>query len=148
VSEDEGFVRAIVDSPADDMARLVSAVWLEDRDDPRCPYLRAELEWARPWQSGERPKDDSELRQLVAELAPQWVARLSRPPVGVCCEHVRFEGVPRRVEEADLAAAEQVLGLPLPVEYRAFLLNCNGGRPAPVPSSRNPAARTAAERRG
>ena len=57
MNEDEAFIRAIVDNPGDDTPRLVYADWLDDRDDPRGPYLRAEFEWAKPWQTGERPTD-------------------------------------------------------------------------------------------
>lgn len=42
MSEDEAFIRAIVDNPGDDTARLVYADWLDERNDPRGPYLRAE----------------------------------------------------------------------------------------------------------
>src|SRR5439155_11828794 len=91
VTEDEAFIRAVVDSPGDDLPRLVYADWLDDRSDPRGPYLRAELEWAKPWRSGERPTDSPELREMAAEFDPVWVARVSRPPMGACCEHVRFE---------------------------------------------------------
>jgi uncharacterized protein (TIGR02996 family) len=33
MTEDESFIRAIVDTPGDDTARLVYADWLDDRDD-------------------------------------------------------------------------------------------------------------------
>ena len=44
MNEDEAFIRAIVDAPGDDLPRLVYADWLDDRADPRGPYLRAEHE--------------------------------------------------------------------------------------------------------
>ena len=44
MTEDEAFIRAIVDSPGDDTPRLVYADWLDDRADPRGAYLRAERE--------------------------------------------------------------------------------------------------------
>ena len=46
-ADDEAFVRRIVDSPGDDLPRLIYADWLDDRGDPRGTYLRAEVEWAR-----------------------------------------------------------------------------------------------------
>jgi len=78
VTEDEAFIRAIVDTPGDDVARLVYADWLDDRDDPRGAYLRAEAEWANTG------KKEKALRAAAARLDPVWVARVSRPPVGLC----------------------------------------------------------------
>src|SRR5436309_2054552 len=105
MTEDEAFIRAVVDGPGDDTPRLVYADWLDDRADPRGTYLRAEAEWAKPWRSGERPADSPELRELARGLDPVWVARVSRPPLGVCCDHVRFErtGDSKPVTEKDVA---------------------------------------------
>jgi uncharacterized protein (TIGR02996 family) len=129
VSEDEAFIRAIVDSPGDDLPRLVYADWLDDRDDPRGPYLRAEFEWAKPWRSGQRPAESTKLRTLAAVgLDPVWVARVSRPPVGVCCEHLSFKGGGRLPAQADVRTFESHLGAALPPDYSGFLLNYNGGR--------------------
>jgi len=36
VSEDEAFIRTIVDGPGDDTPRLVYADWLDDRADRTC----------------------------------------------------------------------------------------------------------------
>ena len=75
------------------------------------------------------------MRPLAAGLDPVWVARVSRPPVGVCCDHVRFDcegmssGPP--LTPADLDAFEAEHELTLPTAYRAFLLNRNGGYPYP-----------------
>lgn len=44
--DDEAFIRAIVDAPCDDAPRLIYADWLDERDDPRGAYLRAEVEFA------------------------------------------------------------------------------------------------------
>jgi uncharacterized protein (TIGR02996 family) len=131
VSEEEAFIRAIVDSPGDDTPRLVYADWLDDRADPRGPYLRAELEWAKPWRTGERPADSPQLRDLARGLDPVWVARVSRPPLGVSCDHVWFSGVGPTPEPGDIAALESRLGVTLPTDYRAFLLNYNDGDPNP-----------------
>ena len=128
---DEAFIRAIVDHPGDDTPRLVYADWLNDRDDPRGAYLRAEAEWARPWREGQRPKDSPKLRDLAAGLDPVWVARVSRPPLGVCCDHVRFEESGPPVTAADLDRLENHQYCRLPSEYRALLLNHNGGKPFP-----------------
>src|SRR5262245_7234302 len=120
MSEDEAFIRAIVDSPGDDTARLVYADWLDERDDPRGTYLRAEHEAVATG-------DIARLRQLAVGLDPVWVARVSMPPVGVCVEHVELTGRGTRVDESDIASVEQRLGIQLPADYRAFILNYNGG---------------------
>ena len=124
MSEDEAFIRAIVDSPGDDTPRLVYADWLDDRSDPRGPYLRAEREWAS---SGRKEKA---LRAQAAPLDPVWVARVSRPPVGVCADKIvmRTERAPATV--ADLDTAEVELKAKLPSEFRALLMNWNGAVPS------------------
>jgi len=148
VTEDEAFVRAIIDSPGDDTPRLVYADWLDDRDDPRGPYLRAELEWARPWQTGTPPGWSQRvpgrsvpewaeehwrgLDEILAGgrgLDPVWVARVSRPPAGVCCDHLTFRDSGPRLTTEDLAAGERRLGGTFPTDLAAFLLNYNGGKP-------------------
>jgi uncharacterized protein (TIGR02996 family) len=50
-ADDDAFIRTIVDHPGHDLPRLVYADWLDDRNDPRGPFLRAEVEWAQPWKS-------------------------------------------------------------------------------------------------
>src|SRR5262245_37416943 len=140
MTEDEAFIRAIVDSPGDDTPRLVYADWLDDRDDPRGPFLRAEAEWAKLWRSGNRPPDSPELRETAAKLDALWVARVSRPPLGVCCEHLKFNFSGPPVTMADIAHAEEEVGGGLPAAHRAFLLNYNGGVPSRV-FFHNPARR-------
>jgi uncharacterized protein (TIGR02996 family) len=125
VSEDEAFIRAIVDAPGDDLPRLVYADWLDDRSDPRGPYLRAEREAV---ESG----NGARLRELAAGLDPVWVARVSRPPVGVCCDRVRFDNRGRTLTASDIERVEQLLGGSFCADYRAFLLNYNGGVPVPA----------------
>ncbi len=127
MNEDEAFIRAILDTPGDDTARLVYADWLDDRADPRGPYLRAECEWATPWRGGERPADSPHLRELARGLDPVWIARVSRPPMGVCCEHIRFTECGPRLSGADVDRVQRILGVQVPETYRAFLLNYNAG---------------------
>ncbi|HJZ53832.1 MAG TPA: TIGR02996 domain-containing protein [Gemmataceae bacterium] len=126
VSEEEAFIRAVVDGPWDDTPRLVYADWLDDRADPRGPYLRAELEWAKPWRSGERPPDSPELRMMATGLDRVWVARVSRPPAGVCCDRLEFTDRGPVVSSDDLDEFERVAEVRLPDDFRAFLLNING----------------------
>ena len=127
MTEDEAFIRGIVDSPGDDLPRLVYADWLDERADPRGAYLRAEAEWAKAKQTTGFLL--LRLNGLAEGLDPVWVARVSRPPVGVCCDPKFFADSGRRINESDIASAEQRIGLPITGEYRAFLLNVNGGRP-------------------
>ncbi|HUR53742.1 MAG TPA: TIGR02996 domain-containing protein, partial [Gemmataceae bacterium] len=151
MSDDEAFIRAIVDSPGDDTPRLAYADWLDDRSDPRGPYLRAEIEWAKPWKDGVPPgwsKHDPEadsapegwslwdwpglgpVQALATDLDRLWVARVSRPPLGVCCDHLRFTQSGIRLTPDDLREAEQRLGLRFPAPFAAFLLNHTGGAPS------------------
>jgi uncharacterized protein (TIGR02996 family) len=109
-----------VDDPTDALTRLAYADWLDERGDPRGAYLRAEREAI----SG----DVAHLRRLAFGLDPVWVARVSLPPVGVCCPHLIFRQRGPELSDAGVAAAEQELGVILPADYKAFLLNYNGGR--------------------
>ena len=126
MSEEVGFLAAISAAPSDELPRLVYADWLDDRDDPRGPYLRAEYKWAKRWGGFSRRQTDPELRQLAAELDPVWVARVSRPPVGACIQArvFRHPNPPATEEEVDALGAE--FGVIFPPQYRAFLLSRNG----------------------
>jgi uncharacterized protein (TIGR02996 family) len=130
MSEDEGLLCAIADPREGLATRLVYADWLEERADPRGLYLRAELEWAQT----REPSGEDNLQRLARGLDPVWVARVSRPPVGVCCDLIRFvaPGEPRpTLTPADLDWVERRFQLTLPADYRAFLLLYNGGNPSP-----------------
>jgi uncharacterized protein (TIGR02996 family) len=125
VNEDEAFIRAIVDSPGDDLLRLVYADWLDDHEDPRGPYLRAELEWAKkPAQAAMK-----KVQRLAKALDTVWVARVSRPPVGICLHSASVFEKGTRGPQLSLSDIEnwgsQFGGLP--ADYTAFLLNYNGG---------------------
>jgi uncharacterized protein (TIGR02996 family) len=128
VTDDEAFVRAVVAAPADDAPRLVYADWLDERGDPRGAYLREELRWARG-RCGE-PSPDRVIT-LGNALDHVWVCHVSRPPVGVCFDGVAFVESGPEVTISDVLALEQRVGHQFPGEYRAFLLNVNGGRPDP-----------------
>ena len=132
VSEDEAFLATVPADPGDESKRLVYADWLEDRGDPRSSYLRAEAVWA----ANRFAKDQARLRKQAKGLDPVWVLRVSRPPLGVCCDNVRFENINDRerprLSLADLEWLEIRFKLRLPIDYRAFLLNYNGGHPEPM----------------
>jgi uncharacterized protein (TIGR02996 family) len=127
MTDDEAFVRAIVAAPGDDLPRLVYADWLDDRGDPRGAYLRAEAEGAKAqdWASAKK------LNRTAEGLDSVWVARVSRPPFGVCCERLRFENAGPPLSPSDVESAERETGLPFPPDLTALLLNYNGGRPGP-----------------
>jgi uncharacterized protein (TIGR02996 family) len=124
MSDEAAFLRAVRSSPPDDTARLVYADWLDDRDDPRGAYLRAEAEWARTG------KKEKALRALGAALDPMWVARVSRPPVGICADKIVMRTKYPPATAADLDAVERRLKVTLPAEYRALLMNWNGASPS------------------
>ena len=126
MSDDETFIRAIIDHRGDETSRLVYADWLDDRDDPRGAFLRAEAEWARTG------KKEKALRALAAKLDPVWVARVSRPPVGICADKIVMRTDREPATPADLDAAEKQLKFELPAEFRALCLNWNGGTPEPL----------------
>jgi uncharacterized protein (TIGR02996 family) len=135
--DDDNFIRQLLDSPRDGGPRLVYADWLEDHADPRAAYLRAEAAWAAKRKN--RKRLETAARKLAAGLDPVWAARVSRPPLGVCCDDVRFSNCGPERSPADLDKVERRLKAKLPPDYRAFLLNYNGGNadPSHVPDPRS-----------
>jgi uncharacterized protein (TIGR02996 family) len=128
VTEDEAFIREIVDRPGDDLPRLVYADWLDERNDPRGAYLRAEMKMVsvRGAKRGIiRKKELRRAKALADGLDPIWVARVSRPPLGVCCVHLRF-GEPEdiRFDTNDLPLSHG--SFELPPHHTAFKLNYYG----------------------
>lgn len=121
--EDEAFIRAIVDSPGDEGPRLVYADWLEERSDPRASYVRAEHAWSQ----SRKPYAPKKVRKLAEPLEPLWVARVSRPPVGVCVEAPLFRKAPTPTTARAIRKLESAFGVEFHVDYTAFLLNYNGG---------------------
>jgi uncharacterized protein (TIGR02996 family) len=127
VTDDEAFLRAVVAAPGDEVPRLVYADWLDERGDPRGAYLRAEVAWAK----ADRSRAPA-VNRFAQPLDPVWVARVSRPPIGVCCDAVEFSRVEPSPDESDLAEAERELAVSFPPELTALLLNWHGGRPSPA----------------
>ena len=121
MNEDKTFIRAIVDNPGDNTSRLVYADWLDDRDDPRGTYLRAEHEAVVTG-------DIARLRQLAVGLDPVWVARVSMPPIGVCIDGAKIAHCGPQITTDEIATLEDRIGGEFPADYKAFLLNYNGGR--------------------
>jgi uncharacterized protein (TIGR02996 family) len=120
MSDEEPFMRAIVDNPGDETPRMVYADWLEERGDRRARYLRAEQEAASTG-------DTTEMQELAVGLDPVWVARVTLPPFGVCFEHAEIRDRGQVIDPQDIEKFEQDFGITLPPDYRAFLLNYNGG---------------------
>lgn len=82
MSDDAAFIAAIRAAPGDDAARLVYADWLEERGDPRADYLRAEVALATSEMTD--PRHGELLFRLIAtarQLAPEWLAAVSRTPL-------------------------------------------------------------------
>ena len=132
MTDEEAFIRVIANAAGDDAPRLVYADWLDDRGDPRGAFLRLECETFR--QTPELFQSGKWLAKAHYTIDPLWVARVSRAPVGVCCDHLHWHtdippGPP--LTPADLDAFERRFTVSLPRSYRAFLLNWNGGYPYP-----------------
>ena len=114
--EDESFIRTIVDNPDDDLPRLIYADWLDEQDDPRGGYLRAECDAVTHGLA-------IELRSLSESLDPVWVARVSRPPFGVCWEPLRRNSSEVVATPAELERVADTLDVVIPAELQALLLN-------------------------
>jgi uncharacterized protein (TIGR02996 family) len=82
MSDDLGFLRALLASPDDNNLRLVYADWLEDHDDPRAAFLRLEVALHQT-DTNARPGDLRErLHQARCCLDPRWLALIDRPQPG------------------------------------------------------------------
>ena len=75
MDEDRAFLAAIRNNPDDDTARLVYADWLDDRDDPRGPFVRLHvaLRAAGPDHIDRVPAEHELSRRRVG-LDPAWLA--------------------------------------------------------------------------
>lgn len=131
ITDDEAFVRAIVAAPADEAPRLVYADWLDERGDPRGAYLRAEVEFFRQGGPGLPKKSIHEWVARWKGVDSTWAHRVTRPPIGVCCAHIRFSHSGPASDREALDRIQARLQVKLPPAYRAFLLNWNGGIPDP-----------------
>jgi uncharacterized protein (TIGR02996 family) len=132
MTDDEAFIRAILDSPGDEGPRLVYADWLEERGDSRSAYVRAEMDWAERWPVCDRIEESAEMAQTGAGLDPVWVARVTRPPAGACCDHIQICDSGSILPKETIDVFERECGIKLPHDYRAFLLNYNGGIVDPI----------------
>jgi uncharacterized protein (TIGR02996 family) len=87
--DEEGFLAAIRQTPADDLARLVYADWLDEQDDGlfklKAAFIRLELRLARePYSFGL----SYHLRMLAEQLGFEWLVVISRPKIAGCVDQV------------------------------------------------------------
>jgi uncharacterized protein (TIGR02996 family) len=75
VSQEEAFLRAIIESPNDDVPRLVYADWLEERGDPRSEFIRVQCALKRP----HAPQDHARLAAREKELLEAHEATWAKP---------------------------------------------------------------------
>ncbi len=73
-------LRAVLDNPDDDTARLVYADWLEEHDDPaRAEFIRLQCGLAERMRGGVMPAGDPDTQrehQLATQLGERWIAEL------------------------------------------------------------------------
>jgi hypothetical protein len=64
------------------------------------------------------------------KIGGDWELSIARPPVGVCTS-IKFSNSAKPAPAAQLDSAAVKAGVSIPLDYRAFLLLHNGGRPKP-----------------
>jgi uncharacterized protein (TIGR02996 family) len=111
MAEHDGFIRAILDDPEDDLPRLVYADWLEERGDPRGELIRLQCELERiggsptdPAAAAHREALSDRLRELLRKHGPEWAAPLER-----FGRLAQFQPPRRGFVEAAYLAAETLL---------------------------------------
>jgi uncharacterized protein (TIGR02996 family) len=82
VSEEQGFIAAVLAQPGDDTARLVYADWLEERDDPRAAFLRAEVALNATEPAARTREMRERLHQARSGVDSRWLAQMDRPQAG------------------------------------------------------------------
>jgi uncharacterized protein (TIGR02996 family) len=83
---DEAFLRAIADNPADKDLRLVYADWLDEQDDPRAEFLRVQEAFRQqPTDKSTYLKLCEQERKLIRKLDPSWVQRVRRYTTAAPC---------------------------------------------------------------
>ena len=77
-AEVKAFLTAIKDRPDDVALRLILADWLEDRDDPRGPFVRAQCysAWRAAAPGGDADRWDTLAAELRRQNEPVWLGRL------------------------------------------------------------------------
>jgi uncharacterized protein (TIGR02996 family) len=85
--DEDGFLAAIRQTPADDVARLVFADWLDEQDDPTCKlkaeFIRLELRIANE-SAANASSLTTQLHQLATKLDRDWLVVISHPKIDGC----------------------------------------------------------------
>jgi len=84
----EEFRLAILESPQDDALRLVFADYLEEHANPRCEWLRAEVQGESFAVSNRFIQCEKrlELAELSQDIETEWLATFDRAPIAYCLE--------------------------------------------------------------
>jgi uncharacterized protein (TIGR02996 family) len=92
MSADEAFIQDILAHPDDLGLRLIYADWLDERNDPRGTFLRAEAECLALKEDDERrPAVHERLRALARQIDTHWRRRLDLPVIENCSIAFAFE---------------------------------------------------------
>jgi uncharacterized protein (TIGR02996 family) len=90
MSDEADFLRAVLDSPADDAPRLVYADWLDEQGDDFSAAKAAFLRTTAAHAEASRTDDSRQhvlaelLRLLAGTLNPEWLKLVSQVPVENC----------------------------------------------------------------
>ena len=77
MTEEEAFIQAIADKPADDTPRLIFADWLEERGDPRAEFIRVQCALGQlSSEDSQRAELIGRQRELRRQHEPAWTAPL------------------------------------------------------------------------
>lgn len=83
MTDEDAFLRKLLDSPADDVVRLVYADWLDERGDTaKAEFLRLETETGQRKQR--RKQVAKRLQELAADLNTKWLAVVSKLQIENC----------------------------------------------------------------
>lgn len=96
MTDEDAFLRAILDAPTLSTPRLVYADWLDDQADPfsarKAAYIRLEARLAEtPERSLNRVRFTRQLRQLAVGLDADWLAVVAHPALEACRVRFQFE---------------------------------------------------------
>lgn len=127
MQSDEAFLMEIRDDPTNESLRLAYADWLDQQQDSRADYVRAEVEAFR---TDGKDIHNSPLWAKQSAVDPVWAARVSRAPFGILVPGLTFSESGPKIEPADLRVFEKSWETRFPPDYAAFLLTFNGGRPS------------------
>jgi uncharacterized protein (TIGR02996 family) len=92
--DEDDFLRALSENPADDTLRMIYADWLDERADDeskaKAQFLRVTVRLMGPIQRvGWRHARRKELHELAQELPTEWLAVVSRLKIENCPEATR-----------------------------------------------------------